>query len=323
MAVVIDIPAPDPYIVSRHGRMRVSGTGFVGGSQMFFSGGKKKTMAGLLGAMLLGLLILPGTGDPVYAAEEPLRVSVSILPQACFVERVAGKRATVHVMIPKGASPETYEPKPQQLVALADSRTYIKVGAPGLPFEEKFLRTIADRNRKMVLFNMTEGMAFRPEDPHVWTSPAAVRVAAQNIARALIASDAPHREEYERNRQAFLEEIDGLDGEIRRALAGKRGYSFMVFHPAWGYFADDYGLKQLAIEEEGKPVSAAHIRAMVDKARQKGIRAILVQKGFDTKSARALAREIGGEIIETDPLERDWFAGMRAFTAIMTRVLKK
>jgi zinc transport system substrate-binding protein len=97
----------------------------------------------------------------------------------------------------------------------------------------------------------------------------------------------------------------------------------MVYHPAWGYFADEYGLTQLAIEEEGKPVSAAHIRKMVDLARGKGIRAVLVQKGFDTKSARAVARDIGGEVVETDPLERDWFSGMRTFTTILTQVLRK
>ena len=114
-----------------------------------------------------------------------------------------------------------------------------------------------------------------------------------------------------------------LDREIKRTLAEKKGFAFMVYHPAWGYFADEYGLVQLAVEEEGKPVNAAHIRRMVDLAREKGIRAILVQKGFDTKSARAIARDIGGEVVETDPLERDWLAGMKNFTAILTKVLRK
>jgi len=276
--------------------------------------------------MLLGaafsLLILPGIGGAVFAAAS-IRISVSVLPQACFVERVAGEHATTHVMIPKGASPETYEPTPQQLVALADSRIYVKVGAPGLPFEEKYLRTALDRNRKLTVVNMSEGLKFRQGDPHVWTSPAAVRIAAQNIAKVLIAQDPAGREEYRRNLLAFLREIDTLDQEIRQALSTRKGYAFMVFHPAWGYFADEYGLTQLAIEEEGKPVSAAHIRQMVDLARGKGIRSILVQKGFDTKSARAVAREIGGEVLETDPLERDWFSGMRSFTKILAPVLKK
>jgi len=276
--------------------------------------------------MLLGaafsLLILPGIGGAVFAAAS-IRISVSVLPQACFVERVAGEHATTHVMIPKGASPETYEPTPQQLVALADSRIYVKVGAPGLPFEEKYLRTALDRNRKLTVVNMSDGLKFRKGDPHVWTSPAAVRIAAQNIAKVLIAQDPAGREEYRRNLLAFLREIDTLDQEIRQALSTRKGYAFMVFHPAWGYFADEYGLTQLAIEEEGKPVSAAHIRQMVDLARGKGIRSILVQKGFDTKSARAVAREIGGEVLETDPLERDWFSGMRSFTKILAPVLKK
>ena len=269
------------------------------------------------------LLILPGIGAAAFASDRQIPISVSVLPQAFFVERVAGKRAAVHVMIPKGASPETYEPTPQQLVALSDSRIYVKVGAPGLPFEEKYLRTVLDRNRKLIVVGMSDGMNFRKEDPHVWTSPAAVRIAAKNIALALIAYDPAHRQKYEPNLHAFLREIDTLDEEIRRALAGKKGYAFMVYHPAWGYFADDYGLRQLAVEEEGKPVSAAHIREMVDLAREKGIRAILVQKGFDTKSARTVAREIGGEVVETDPLERDWLAGMRTFTALLTRVLRK
>jgi zinc transport system substrate-binding protein len=273
--------------------------------------------------MIFCLLILPGIGVAAFAADRDIPVSVSILPQASFVELIAGKRATVHVMIPKGASPEMYEPTPQQLVALSDSRIYVKVGAPGFPFEEKYLRTFLDRNRKLTVVGMSDGMAFREEDPHVWTSPAAVRIATKNIARALIAYDPAHREEYERNRQAFLREIDTLDQEIRRALAVKKGYAFMVYHPAWGYFADDYGLRQLSVEEEGKPVSAAHIREMIDLAREKGIRAILVQKGFDTKSARTVAREIGGEVVETDPLERDWLTGMRIFTALLTRVLRK
>lgn len=280
-------------------------------------------MKSLFFRILCLCLLCSGIGTQLHAAAGAIPVSVSILPQAFFVERIAGKRTTVHVMIPSGASPETYEPTPQQLISLAASGLFIKVGAPGLPFEQKHLRALREHNRNLVLANMTEGMVFRREDPHVWTSPAAVRIAAKNIARALIALDPPHRAEYERNLLGFLRDIDALDGEIRRALTDKRGYFFMVYHPAWGYFADDYGLRQISVEEEGKPVNAAHIRKMVDLAREKGIRAILVQKGFDTKSARAIALEIGAEVIETDPMERDWLTGLRDFAALLTGILKK
>jgi zinc transport system substrate-binding protein len=268
-------------------------------------------------------LLLPGIPGKVCTAAEGIRIAVSILPQAYFVERVAGSRAAVHVLIPKGACPETYEPTPQQLVALSDSQLYVKVGAPGFPFEERYLQTALGQNRKITVVSMSDGVTYRKDDPHVWTSPSAVRIAAQNIARALAAYDPAHRDEYRNNLQAFAGDIDGLDRDIKRALAGKKGHAFMVYHPAWGYLADEYGLIQLAIEEEGKPISAAHIRKMVDLARRKGIRAILVQKGFDTKSARAIARDIGGEVVETDPLERDWLSGMKRFTAVLAQVLRK
>src|SRR4030042_900784 len=209
---------------------------------------------------VLGLLIISGIGLQAFAFAETIPVSVSILPQAYFVERVAGGRAALRVMIPKGASPETYEPTPQQLVALSDSELYVKVGAPGLPFEEKYLRTLSAGDRKMTVVNMSEGVAFRKEDPHVWVSPAAVRIAAGNICPALTLHDPSGRDEYRRNLTVFLKDIDALEDEIRRALAGKKGYSFMAYHPAWGYFADEYGLRQLAVEEEGKPVSAAPLR---------------------------------------------------------------
>jgi zinc transport system substrate-binding protein len=269
------------------------------------------------------VLLFLSAAAPAVAVAAKIPVCVSILPQAFFVERIAGERAAVHVMIPKGASPETYEPTPQQLVALSNTGIYVKVGVPDLPFEEKILRAIGDRNRKMAVVNMSDGVTLRKEDPHVWTSPAASRIAARNIAKALIAYDPDNKPLYESNLQNFLREIDALDQEIRRTLSGKKGYAFMVYHPAWGYFAADYGLVQLAVEEEGKPTSAAHIRKMIDLARSKGIRAIFVQKGFDTKSARAIAREIGGEVVEADPLERDWLAGIRSFTASLTRVLRK
>ncbi len=257
------------------------------------------------------------------AASEEIRISVSVLPQAYFVERVAGRRAVVHVMIPKGANHETYEPTPQQLVKLSDSQLYITIGAPGLPFEERYLKTALGQNRKIRVVNMSEGMTYREEDPHVWTSPAAVRIAAQNIERALTACDPARSGEYRKNLRGFLADIDTLDGEIKRTLAAKKGHSFMVYHPAWGYYAGEYGLVQLAVEEEGKPVNAAHIRRMVDLARKKGIRAVLVQKGYDSKSARAIARDIGGEVVEADPLERDWLQGMKNFTVLLTEVLRK
>ena len=271
----------------------------------------------------LSLLIVLGSYKGIASASGKIQVAVSVLPQAYFVERVGGNRVNVQVMIPAGASPEMYEPTPQQLVRLFDSNIYIKVGAPAFPFEEKYLHVIAGKNKKMTVVNMSDGTRYRKQDPHVWVSPSCVKIAARNICQALSLYDPQHRDYYGKNFSAFLSDIEDLNRKIRTLLADKRGYAFLVYHPAWGYFADEYGLKQMAIEEEGKIKGASHIREMIDIARRKNIKVIFVQKGFDTKSARTIAHEIGGKVVEVDPLERDWLKGMGAFAEILNQVLRK
>ena len=271
----------------------------------------------------LSLLIVLGSYKGIASASSRIQVAVSVLPQAYFVERVGGNRVNVQVMIPQGACPETYEPTPQQLVRLSDSKIYIKVGAPTFPFEKRYLHVITGKNKKMTVVNMSDGTRYRKQDPHVWTSPSCVKIAARNIYEALSLYDPQYRDYYGKNLALFLGDIEKLDRKLRTLLASKKGYAFMVYHPAWGYFAEEYGLKQLAIEEEGKIKGASHIKEMIDTAREKGIKVILVQKGFDTKSARTIAHEIGGKVVEVNPLERDWLEGMEAFANCLQQVLRK
>ncbi|MFA4915473.1 MAG: zinc ABC transporter substrate-binding protein [Syntrophales bacterium] len=274
-------------------------------------------------AITLSLLIILGSCKGIASASGKIQVAVSVLPQAYFVERVGGNRVNVQVMIPKGASPEIYEPIPQQLVRLSDSHIYIKIGVPTFPFERKYLPVIGGKNNKMTVVNMSDGARYREDDPHVWTSPSYVKIAARNICEALSLYDPQYRDYYRKNLALFLGDIDELDRKIRTMLAGRQGYAFMVYHPAWSYFAEEYGLKQLAIEEEGKIKGASHIKEMIDTARQKGIKVILAQKGFDTKTARTIAHEIGGRVMEVDPLDRNWLDGMETFAKTLQQVLRK
>ena len=277
-----------------------------------------------------GLFLLGGFFMGDANASDKIKVSVSILPQAYFVERIGGDRVKIQTMIPMGASPVTYEPTPQQLVMLSDSRLYIKVGAPTFPFEKKYFSSIIEKNKKMIVVNMSDGIKYRSfsfkidrTDPHIWVAPDTVKVSAGNIYNALSRIDAPKRGYYKKNLNIFLEDIERLDEEIKVILAGRAGYSFMVFHPAWGYFADRYGLKQLPIEVGGKTPSASNIKKMIDTAKEKGIKIIFVQKGFDTKSAETIAKGISGRVMEINSLEKDWLRNMKKIAEIFSDVLKK
>ncbi len=259
----------------------------------------------------------------IAKADTQINISVSVLPQAYFVERIGGTRVNIQVMIPKGASPETYEPTPRQMVMLTDSDIYVEVGAPSFPFETKYFNRILKKNKKIKVVNMSAGVKYRSGDPHVWVAPFTVKIAAENIYHALIEVDPLFKTYYKKSLKSFLKDIKKLDKDIRDSLAGKKGYSFMVFHPAWGYFADEYKVNQICVEKNGKTPSASHIREMIDIARKKNIRTIFVQTGFNEGNTEVIAEETGGKIIHIDPLARNWLKNMEKIAATLSAALKK
>ncbi len=143
-------------------------------------------------------------------------------------------------------------------------------------------------------------------DPHIWTSPDNVEVMVENIYQGLVEIDPANQATYLGNKDAYLAELQALDENIRDTLSGKEGSSFMVYHPAWGYFANHYDLVQVPVEIEGKEPSVRDMQAVIDEANEKGIKVIFVQSGFSTVSASAVASEIGGEVVEVDPLAKDY-----------------
>ncbi|MBW2060489.1 MAG: zinc ABC transporter substrate-binding protein [Deltaproteobacteria bacterium] len=254
-----------------------------------------------------------------YAHADSMKVFVSIVPQKYFVQKIGGDLVDVAVMVEPGASPATYEPKPAQMAALSKARVYFAIGAP---FEKVWLEKIAAINPRMQVVHTEEGIKKRTmkghghsrggiKDPHVWLSPPAVRILAGNIFKALYALDPVNAMVYEANFHKFIAEIEEIHTELKSILNGHVGMQFMVFHPAWGYFADAYGLKQLPIEIEGKEPKPAQLMALIEHARKRGVRIIFVQPHFSIKSAEIIAREIGGQVVFADPLAENWADNLR------------
>jgi zinc transport system substrate-binding protein len=154
-------------------------------------------------------------------------------------------------------------------------------------------------------------------DPHIWVSPRNAKIMVENTCRGLIAVDPEHREYYTGRRDRYLEELTALDREIERLFAGKTQREFLVYHPAWGYLARDYGLEQVPVEAEGKEPTARGMKHLIDQARRLGIRTVFVSPQFNTKSAEMIAREIGGKVIHADPLAADYIENIRAVTAAL------
>ena len=265
------------------------------------------------GALLLaGLAFAAGAcqGADTKRSGKPL-VAVTIPPQAYLVERLADEWVDVQITMPPGTNPHTYEPTIEQARTMGDAAIYVEVGHPKVPFERGWVERLLDENENVELVDCSQGVTVDGEDPHLWTSPAAVRTMVPRIAAALADLLPTHATEIEQRKNALLADIEKVDSEARASFANVTKRRFYVFHPGWGYFARDYGLEQVAIEEEGKEPDPARLARLMERAKQDGVKVIFVAPQFSKRSAELVANEIGARLVMLDSLALDWPATMR------------
>lgn len=269
--------------------------------------------------------------------EKPV-VFVSIAPYAYFVERIGGEHFETEIMVGAGHNHHTYEPSPRQMAALARAKIYFR---SGLPFEDIWLLRLRRNYPHVQFVDLLQGVELRAmdahcadeshdhhhhdhegDDPHVWLSPTIMQIQSKTICDALCRVDPQNAETYRANLKSLLEDLQKLHLEIEETLSDVSSRKFMVYHPAWGYFADAYDLEQIAIEAGGKEPSARQLAATIQVARQEDIRAIFVQEQFSRRSAEAIARAIDGTVLSIDPLEKDYINNLRRVAITLAEALQ-
>ena len=259
-------------------------------------------------------------------------ILVTIVPQFDMVKSIGGEHVDVTVMVPQGESPHSYEPTPEQMKKVAEATAYFKVGS-GVEFEVVHLGTILEQNSDLQVFDCSEDISvisfdehYGKEghheeeeehegeegdehdhdhggtDPHIWTSPVNFKKMAEVVYNGFIEIDPNNKDEYYANFQAYISKLDTLHSNVSILLKSYENKSFMVYHPAWGYFGDTYYLKMIAIEDEGKQPGPAGIDAIISQAKEENITVIFVAPQFDTSSAETIADEIGGNVVFANPL---------------------
>jgi zinc transport system substrate-binding protein len=252
--------------------------------------------------------------------EQALDVFVSIPPQKYFAERVGGADVEVTVMLPPGKQPHTYEPSPRQIARLSEADIYFRIR---VPFEEAFIPRIQRSLEELPITDTTAEVERRrfdprvkgdgdeaPLDPHVWLGPEQVKTMAASIRNALTELRPERAEAYRSNYREFAADIDELDRRLAEQLAPLQGEMMFVFHPAFGYFADAYGLDQEAVEIEGDEPSPGQLEQIIQQAREENVRVIFVQPQFSEDSARRIAQAIDGAVVPIDPLAEEWMSNM-------------
>ena len=278
---------------------------------------------------MTSVLLLSACSTTNQPASDKIGVMVTVLPQVEFVNAVGRDRVEVTAMVPPGANPHTYEVTPNQMAKLSRAKIYAKVGSP-LEFELTWIDKLVAQNHDMLLVDCGQGIGLMesadPDQPgmdaHTWTSPLNVKSMVNNICAGLSQTSPADQSYFEKNRDSYVEKLDALDADIRSSLNGIGSRTFIVYHPAWGYFAREYGLQQLGIEREGKEPQASYMARLIQEAREKNIKVIFVSPQFDTRSAEAIAREIGGRVVSIDPEGGDYLDNMRKVAAAFREALQ-
>lgn len=300
---------------------------------------------------LLFLIIISGLMSGCVEEEtkdDTLSILVTIVPQVEMVEAIGGDLVDVTVMVPTGESPHSFEPTPDQMIQISQATAYFKVGS-GVEFELTYMNTILEQNPELIVYDCSEeidiksfdehyGKEYFEEeksdseddghdhdgtDPHIWTSPVNFKKMATVVYEGLIEIDPDHEQDYSEQYQNYIDELDLLHQNISDMLAEYEGKSFMVYHPAWGYFGDTYNLKMIAIEDEGKQPGPAGIAAIIDQAQNESISVIFVSPQFDTSSAEAIASEINGNVVSVDPLTADYTTTIRTLAETLVKGYSK
>lgn len=270
-------------------------------------------------ALILIACLSSGCVEPKSAEDDGrIPVAVTILPMKEIASAIGGDRITVTVVVPPGTEPHTFEPTPARIASIAESRIFFRVGLGLLPFEDRLVSRLSSQNPDLLVVDLSEGIdlikgdaghdheeshhSTESADPHIWLSPKNGALMAATIARTLIAIDPEGEAIYQQNLDEYQKRTASVDAEVREILGTLPGRRFIVTHDAWGYFAREYDLEQVAVHIGGKEPTAREIQEIIRIAVEDGIRIVCVEPQFSERSARVIAADINGDVVVIDPL---------------------
>ena len=284
----------------------------------------KRSVKIFISALLALCLALPLTACS-DGGEDKLTVAVSVVPQSTFVNAVGGDLVNVVTMIPPGKSPENYEPSPKLMAEFSEADVFFSIGVPS---ESAYILPIISKNTELVDLASATDSIYPPvkinesRDPHSWLSPKRAVEMVKVIAAVLAEKDPENRHIYQENAEKYIGELRKLDKEISSALEGVSSKSFIVYHPAFGYLADDYGLTMHALEDGGHEITATRLAEMTELAKKEGIKVIFYQAEVASTEAEAFAAEIGGKAVMLDPLSGNYIENMRTMAKTIAETMK-
>ncbi len=259
----------------------------------------------------------------VISAEtsDTLRIIASITPLGDWVKQIGGEKVEVTIMVPAGYSPHTYEPTTSQMVAVSKADMFVKVGA-GMEYEETWMGDIISMNDDLLVVDCSEGVTVINGDTHIWNSPVNAQQMVLNIYNGFIERDPNNADYYQSNYESYLSQLETLNNDIIATFEGFENRNYLIYHPAFGYFANTYNLTQIAVEHKGKEPTPQVLQDCIDKAEEYNLNYVYVAPQFATSYAQTVADEINGSVVFVDPLPSLYIANMRSVAAAIALELE-
>ncbi|WP_373897356.1 metal ABC transporter solute-binding protein, Zn/Mn family [Haloimpatiens sp. FM7315] len=252
-------------------------------------------------------------------SKDKLTVAVSIVPEETFVKKVAGDLVNVVTLVPKGKSPENSQPTPEILEAFSSAKSYFTIGVP--TEASSILPKVKSMNENVKIIDLfsTVQNTYKPRkfgensmDPHIWLSPKRAKIMVEAIKDDLSSLDPKNKKIYENNASNYIKSLDDLDIYVKNTLKNMKNRNFIVYHPAFGYFAEDYNLNMVALEKEGKEASPKDMEKVIDFAKKEDLKVVFYQDEVDSKQSTAFAESIKGKSKELSPLASNYIENIKS-----------
>ncbi len=264
-------------------------------------------------------LTLAGGCKEELKNNEKINIAVTLAPYADLVKIIVKDFAKVNTLIPPGVNAHAFELTPETMKNIINAEIYFSIG-PISNFEKIVLNKI-NAEKKLVI-DCSKNITIKNNNPHYWLSIKNAKIIATNISEALSLKYPQHKGFFQKNKNQLVAQLDSMDLRIQSIIEQKKNKALFVFHPAWFYFTEDYGLEEISIEQDGKEPKAKELKKIIQIAKNKGVSCIFFDPHFDDSTVETIAKSLGLNIDSLDPLPSNYLQNLKDIEEKISRHLK-